>query len=476
MRPLYYLSALGLSCALLGTPSVPAQTYSIQDLGIPPQAQFSGAAGINQSGQVIGNYGTNVPVSPLSSFVYSDGKVTLLDFFAEGIAGDDRKNPWEEGDNRKLRITGLSGDFAVLYQDNFLRTLGTLPGSSDSIGYAVNSSGEVAGVALYLTGSDQAFLYKNGSMINLGTLPGGSGAEAWAINDAGDVTGVSAIPNGFGYGHAFLHHQDKMIDLGTVPGASVSWGLAINNSLQVAGYSFSADFSIFHAFVWSNGKIKDLGILPSGSQSMANSINSWGQVVGTADVGQPGSPGNFLDHGFLYSNGTMYDLNSLVPPNSGWVILYAEGINDKGEIAATGTLNGAQHALLLQPSVSCCTGSPVKLTVKDGQGFFWDGGGSEFGRTALQVYKDYPSTAQNWTWQPVSGGFTICTLNTVCLSDNGIQVMLGKKADVFTITNIGAVLDRNTGRYIQNASEPANGTYLSMGPLASEWSFSRDLH
>ncbi len=103
------------------------------------------------------------------------------------------------------------------------------------------------------------------------------GAEAFAINDAGDVTGVSALPNGFnGFGHAFLYHKDKMIDLGTVPGASVSWGLAINNSLQVAGYSFSADFSIFHAFIWSDGKIKDLGVLPNGSQSMGNSINSWG--------------------------------------------------------------------------------------------------------------------------------------------------------------------------------------------------------
>ncbi len=330
MRPVYYLSALGLSGALLGTLPATAQIYSVTDLGIPPQAQFSGASGINQSGQVIGNYGTNMPAGPLSSLVYSDGKVTLLDFSAEGIAGDDRKNAWEEA--------GVLGNSAVLYQDNFLRTLGTLPGSSDSIGYEVNSSGEVAGVALYLTGTDQAFLYKNGSMINLGTLPGGVGAEAFAINDAGDVTGVSALPNGFnGFGHAFLYHKDKMIDLGTVPGASVNWGLAINNSLQVAGYSFSADFSIFHAFIWSDGKIKDLGVLPNGSQSMGNSINSWGQVVGTADVPQPGSPGSFLNHAFLYSNGKMYDLNSLIPPNSGWVILYAEGINDKGEIAATGS-------------------------------------------------------------------------------------------------------------------------------------------
>jgi hypothetical protein len=126
--------------------------------------------------------------------------------------------------------------------------------------------------------------------------------------------------------------------------------------------------------------------------------------------------------------------------------------------------------------VICCTGPAVKLTVKDGQGFFWDGGGSEYGRTALQVYQDNPSLAQNWTWQPVPGGFTICTLSTVCLSDNGAQVTLGKKADVFLITNESAVLDTNTGRYVQNATRPANGAYLSTGPLASAWNFSLNLH
>src|ERR1700761_238518 len=118
MRPVCYLSALGLSGALLGTPLATAQIYSVKDLGIPAQAQSSAASGINQSGQVIGNYQTSSP--SLSSFLYSDGKVTLLDFTAQGIAGDDRKTPWQEADKRKLRITGLSGDSAVLYQDNFL--------------------------------------------------------------------------------------------------------------------------------------------------------------------------------------------------------------------------------------------------------------------------------------------------------------------------------------------------------------------
>jgi probable HAF family extracellular repeat protein len=88
-------------------------------------------------------------------------------------------------------------------------------------------------------------------------------------------------------------------------------------------------------------------VLPGGNQSMGNSINSWGQVVGGSNVPLPGSTGAFLSHAFLYSNGRMYDLNGLTPANSGWVILDAEGINDKGEIAATGSLNGIPHPVLL---------------------------------------------------------------------------------------------------------------------------------
>jgi hypothetical protein len=46
----------------------------------------------------------------------------------------------------------------------------------------------------------------------------------------------------------------------------------------------------------------------------------------------------------------MYNLNSLiVPSETSWVIAYANGINDSGQIAATGTRNGVSHALLLSP-------------------------------------------------------------------------------------------------------------------------------
>jgi probable HAF family extracellular repeat protein len=42
----------------------------------------------------------------------------------------------------------------------------------------------------------------------------------------------------------------------------------------------------------------------------------------------------------------MTDLNSLLPANSGWVLSDARGINDSGQIAGTGLINGRDHAFL----------------------------------------------------------------------------------------------------------------------------------
>ena len=77
----------------------------------------------------------------------------------------------------------------------------------------------------------------------------------------------------------------------------------------------------------------DLGTL-GGTTSYATAINDRGQVVGSAET----TPGSYIQHGFLYSNGAMTDLNSLVPADSlrGIAITDARAINEWGQIAAIG--------------------------------------------------------------------------------------------------------------------------------------------
>ena len=192
MHTLSFLPALGLCSTILAATPATAQSYAIHDLGIPPQTQYSQSAGINQSGQVIG-YGGNIIggffPQPAYSFLYSDGKLTQLNFNALAIAGGESLEGHHDEGKRKLRITGSTDNFttdtnvfAVLYEDHLLRVLGALPGDFSSSGAAVNSLGEVAGVS-FSESSERAFLYSKGNMIDLGYFPGGSGAQALGIND-----------------------------------------------------------------------------------------------------------------------------------------------------------------------------------------------------------------------------------------------------------------------------------------------------
>jgi hypothetical protein len=115
----------------------------------------------------------------------------------------------------------------------------------------------------------------------------------------------------------------------------------------------------------------------------------------------------------------------------------------------------------------------VTLTQEDPQGFFWDAGNSQRGQTALQMAQAFVPNepSQAFTWTPVSGGFTVCSLS-ICLSDNGTgSVLMSGKADVFTITSQSAVLDVSTGRYISQPSGVGNGSVLSMGTTPEAWTF-----
>jgi probable HAF family extracellular repeat protein len=55
---------------------------------------------------------------------------------------------------------------------------------------------------------------------------------------------------------------------------------------------------------------------------------------------------------FVSSNGTLQNLNNLIPAGSGYQIQNATGINDNGQIVANATDTAANqtHALLLTPN------------------------------------------------------------------------------------------------------------------------------
>jgi hypothetical protein len=51
----------------------------------------------------------------------------------------------------------------------------------------------------------------------------------------------------------------------------------------------------------------------------------------------------------VVENGKMWNLNSLITPNSGWVLYIATAINERGEIVGQGKFQGHFRAFLLRP-------------------------------------------------------------------------------------------------------------------------------
>jgi probable HAF family extracellular repeat protein len=149
-----------------------------------------------------------------------------------------------------------------------------------------------------------------------------------------------------GVQHAFLYSgSGPMQDLGTLGGESAAFG--VNDSGQVVGMAYVyASSGPWHAFLCSSsGQMQNLGTL-GGSYSWASGINDSGQVVGYASV----SSGS--NHAFLYANGQLQDLNSLISSASGWTLGSASAINDAGQIVAEAE-NSVSYsiAVLLTPAL-----------------------------------------------------------------------------------------------------------------------------
>jgi probable HAF family extracellular repeat protein len=257
------------------------------------------------------------------------------------------------GVNNRGQVVGFSGitndmnEHAFLYSGHQIQDLGTL-GGDESEAYGINNHGQIAGISNLTVngGFTHAFLYSAGHMQDLGTL-GGSFSAANGINNRGQVVGSSGVTGDPAASHAFLYSAGHMQDLGTF-GGTQSYASSINDWGQVAGASLPAgDSSSEHAFLYSRHHMEDLGTL-GGSLSSATCINNRGQVVGRSSL--IASLGPFgPQYAFLYSNGRMINLNSLLPPNSGWTLDDAVGINDAGQIVGVGSHNGLARAFLMTP-------------------------------------------------------------------------------------------------------------------------------
>lgn len=345
-------------------------SYAVKDLGYVGLAYSLGsskAIDINDAGEVVGG---GVP----HAFLYKDGEFTDLSQFlvnqsfpitlsrAFGINNVGQVVGWEgwlqqclggvfPPPNPPPNCEEQTPRQAFLYKEGEATAtdLGPVLGGNYSDYYSeaweINDVGQVVGRAQVFEDGQyrwHAFLRNNdGQVIDLHT-PGPDESVATDINDDGQVVGTLEVV-------AFLYKDGQLKVLDGLKG-SVDMAFGINNVSEVVGVSQitnEAGLPTHHAFLYNdnNGETTDLGTLPEGVASVATDINDDGQVVGWSDLPGTESGGR---RAFLYENGEMTDLNSLIPTNSGWVLETADAINKEGQIVGTGTKeDGWKHLFLL---------------------------------------------------------------------------------------------------------------------------------
>ena len=214
------------------------------------------------------------------------------------------------------------------------------------------------------------FLWRKGKITHLPTL-GGPIAFVNDVNDKGEIVGradtATKAPGSNSYiSQAFLWRNGRMINL-TPDSDDESSAALINNQSDVLindngqGVVWSNGVRLAHRrfkgsypnwapnenYIWHNGRrtqITPIYGVKEGHYSV-DGANEHGVGIGGANT--TFKPARRF--AFVVIKGQMISLNGLIPANQNWRLESAHAINNRGQIACQGTLNGKQRFFLLTP-------------------------------------------------------------------------------------------------------------------------------
>jgi len=405
-RLLFTISSLSLLVLLAMPCSLAAQAprlshYTVTDLGALG-GTYSYAYGLNNAGVVAGGAATANQTDGIAqtAFLWYGGNIINLGTLGGSNCPD--CNSEAGGPNfwgvapviSETAETDSNGEdfcafgthrqcLAAVWKNGAMTALPNLKGGNNGQAYWTNNQGQTVGVTengiedatcstatpFQVLRFEAALWQPNGEIRQLHPLSGDTVAFAFGMNDEGQIIGASglcsntAVPpfaNGPQAAHSVLWENDgSPRDLGgLVSGGTINIATSINDRGEVAGGSQSSGGAP-HAFLWTKDKgMQDLGTLEGDFLSVApccHTINNRGEIVGFSIPGPLGS-----GRAFLWRNGIMTDLNTLLSKDSPWYLLQALSINDAGQIVGYGTINGDVHAFLATPcernqaDADCC--------------------------------------------------------------------------------------------------------------------------
>jgi probable HAF family extracellular repeat protein len=282
-------------------------------------------------------------------------------------------------------------DHAILWEAGHLTDLGTLGGEMSFAGW-INDAGAIIGAADGPFNERLPFLWQDGRMRAIPSLA----ADALGWEFALETHYVAADGRIWGAG-SYRGVQGHIYEMTPQPDGSYS----IRSRGKVDGldprvYAFNeqgqaAAAAEFHgptgsrreAIFWDEGGTIRLGNMGKPG-SYANALNNRGQVVGLYDSD------NY--HAFVWENGVMVDLNDLVPPNNGYLLVSADAINDAGLILCNGRNLATGRA-------AACLLTPLALIKLEITGETWSSEGIRFqvrGAPWLPVAVEWSANALKW--------------------------------------------------------------------------------
>jgi probable HAF family extracellular repeat protein len=346
--------------------------YRITDLGTLGGAN-SVPIWVTNSGEVVGYSETGkldssgTPI--LHAFRWKRGMIQDL-----GTLGGNNSQAF--GANEEGQVAGIADlpggatSHAVIWHRDAMSDLGTLTGP-DGFSYAqlINDRHQVVGGSSTMDGTQHAVVWDHGMITDLGTL-GGPNSFANGINERGQIVGGSQVndmsdPNlGFPPFYVVLWDKGMAMNLGPGPGGIGAAAFNVNNRTQIVGRFAITDPSVGavgHAFLWESGMMRDLGVPADEQDSEANSLNDNGLIVGDSGMGfiETYAP----DRALLWHSGGPIDLNTLIPPGSGYQLIVAFDVNARGEIVvcAVQMSTGNVHAALLTPELTNIENSALSM-------------------------------------------------------------------------------------------------------------------
>nr|AIE90223.1 hypothetical protein [uncultured marine thaumarchaeote AD1000_01_F04] len=347
-----------------GTPAEGEVRYIVTDIGVL-EGTLSKAYGINSQGRVVGYLqdmffyavvydrvnGLQV-LDPLYPDVPTDRAYAINDL--GNIVGEVR--PDESPSTRAFVYNEVDG----------MQVLPTLPEGRFAAGEAINLSGLIAGWVFISQYGLVPAVWQAGEITALPVLdePYVNGASL-DVNDTGVAVGLCSYFDGQ-RNHNRAVRWEQSGDSWSIeeldrPAGFASAGAALNSSGVIFG-SVTDPKGVSFASTWTESGHQYLPAIDGLALSVVHGANDLDHGVGLAT-------NDFNDDSAgvaaLWRDGEVFDLNDAIPPESPWSLQHARAINDAGQIAGWGEINGETHGFLLTPDCND-NGVPDDVDIAEG--------------------------------------------------------------------------------------------------------------